>query len=31
MLVVQPPATAIPVVPSALAQRSAFDIQVIRP
>lgn len=31
MLVVQPPATAIPVAPSARASRSAFDIQVIRP
>lgn len=31
MLVVQPPATAIPVVPSAREQRRAFDIQVIRP
>lgn len=31
MLVVQPPATAIPVTPSPRAVRSAFDIQVIRP
>ncbi|MCR6484891.1 STAS domain-containing protein [Amycolatopsis sp. OK19-0408] len=31
MLVVQPPATAIPVTPSPRAPRSAFDIQVIRP
>ncbi|WP_439379198.1 STAS domain-containing protein [Amycolatopsis lexingtonensis] len=31
MLVVQPPATAIPVVPSARQPRSPFDIQVVRP
>jgi len=31
MLVVQPPATAIPVAPSKREQRSASDIQVIRP
>ena len=31
MLVVQPPATAIPVTPSPRVRRSAFDIQVIRP
>ncbi|MEV5715010.1 STAS domain-containing protein [Amycolatopsis mediterranei] len=31
MLVVQPPATAIPVAPSKREQRTAFDIQVIRP
>ncbi len=31
MLVVQPPATAIPLAPSAREQRSPFDIQVIRP
>lgn len=31
MLVVHPPATAIPVTPSERAHRSAFDIQVIRP
>ena len=31
MLVVQPPATAIPVTPSPRVPRHAFDIQVIRP
>jgi anti-anti-sigma factor len=31
MLVVQPPATAIPVAPSKREQRTAFDIQVVRP
>ncbi|WP_103351375.1 STAS domain-containing protein [Amycolatopsis sp. CA-128772] len=31
MLVVQPPATAIPVAPSEREQRTASDIQVIRP
>ncbi|MET9000174.1 STAS domain-containing protein [Amycolatopsis sp. Hca4] len=31
MLVVQPPATAIPVAPSKREERSPFDIQVIRP
>ncbi|MFI5586024.1 STAS domain-containing protein [Amycolatopsis sp. NPDC051758] len=31
MLVVQPPATAIPVVPSARVPRTASEIQVIRP
>lgn len=31
MLVVQPPATAIPSAPSAREQRGASDIQVIRP
>lgn len=31
MLVVQPPATAIPVTPAPRVPRSAFDIKVIRP